>query len=95
MLKIQYFAPSPPPEAAPPGLSGNSVLPRRRRRVRLYLVGAPEDTQHIIDGLHVRGCIERIEWSHAIAVPESGIIIRQDPGDVLRYLQREGPRSLL
>lgn len=38
--------------------------------------------------LCVLGYAERIEWSRIIAIPENGIVIRPDPGDVLRYLQR-------
>lgn len=88
MLQIESFLPSPLPEAASlPAVEPSSTQPQRKR-LRLYLVGTPEDTQHTIDALHVRGSIERIEWSHVIEVPESGIVIRRDPGDVLRYLQR-------
>jgi len=47
-----------------------------------------QDVQHTVDHLHLRGCIDRAEWSHDIEVPEGGIFIRPDPGDVLRYLQR-------
>ena len=89
MLTIQYVLSSPFTEAALPPLSGNHSQSRGRRRLRLYLVGSATDTQQTVDYLHVRGCIERIEWSHTIAVPENGIVIRRDPGDVLRYLQRE------
>lgn len=89
MLQIQYFLSSPLPEATQPLMATSSPSPQpRRRRLRLYLVGSPTDTQHTIDYLHVRGCMERIEWSHEIAVPDSGIVVRRDPGDVLRYLQR-------
>ena len=88
MLKIQYVLPSPLTESAqsrsPEDPSG---LPRRRR-LRLYLVGSGEDARHTIDHLHVRGCIDRGEWSHEIGIPEGGLIIRPDEGDVLRYLQR-------
>ena len=89
MLTIKYVLPSPvAAEAAQPSLPGNPPEPPRRRRLRLYLVGSPDDTLHTIDHLHVRGCVDRGEWSHEIAVPEGGIIIRPDAGDVLRYIQR-------
>ena len=29
-----------------------------------------------------------VEWSREIGIPEGGILIRPDEGDVLRYLQR-------
>jgi hypothetical protein len=91
MLTIQYFLSSTPGEAAPPNLP-EFAEPWRRRRLRLYLVGSDEDTQQFINYLHLHGCIERIEWTpRAIAIPENGIVIRRDPGDVLRYLQRDRP----
>lgn len=95
-LTIQYFASSQPfqPDGTIPSPLPDSCLihgpEQRRRRLRLYLVGAETDTQATIDYLHQRGCIERIEWTRqAIALPENGVVIRPDPGDVLRYLQRE------
>ena len=88
MLTIQYVLPSPVVEAAQPLWPENESEPPRRRRLRLYLVGSPDDTQHTIDHLHIRGCIERNEWSREIGIPEGGILIRPDEGDVLRYLQR-------
>ncbi|MDB9528248.1 hypothetical protein PN498_19805 [Oscillatoria sp. CS-180] len=90
MIHIQYFAPSSHMETVPPSLpEESSDSPRRHKRLRLYLVGTEADTQSAIDLFHLRRCIERIEWSPKIDVPENGVLIRQDPGDVLRYLQRD------
>ena len=60
-----------------------------RRRLRHYLVGSPTDTQQVIDRLHILGYTERIVWSQPVQISEHGLIIRPDPGDVLRYTQRE------
>ncbi|WP_250566062.1 hypothetical protein [Adonisia turfae] len=60
-----------------------------RHRLRYYLVGSPTDTQQAIDRLHLLGYLERIIWSQPIQLSEAGVIIRPDPGDVLRYTQRE------
>jgi hypothetical protein len=65
----------------------------RHRRLRHYLVGSPDDTQHAIDRLHLLGYLERVSWSHAIAIPANGLIIRPDAGDVLRYSQRDRPST--
>jgi hypothetical protein len=92
MMNTHCFLPSPLPEAGLTPLATPPISPSHRKRLRLYLVGSEADAESAISYLHVRGCIDRIEWSHAIAVPENGIIIRHDPGDVLRYLQREGHR---
>ena len=86
MLQIKYVLPSA--MAALPLLLENPPEQPRRRRLRLYLVGSKEDTQRAIDHLHLLGYAERIEWSRVIAIPENGLVIRPDPGDVLRYLQR-------
>ncbi len=45
--------------------------------------------QQVIDRLHILGYIERIVWSQTIRIPQEGMIIRPDPGDVLRYTQQE------
>ena len=88
MLTVQFVLPSPLAEAAQTVLPEKESEPPRRRRLRLYLVGAEDDVQHTVDHLHLRGCIDRGEWSREIEVPEGGLLIRPDPGDVLRYLQR-------
>ncbi|HEY9764712.1 MAG TPA: hypothetical protein V6D07_19445 [Trichocoleus sp.] len=88
MLQIQYFLPSPLVEGAQPPTSVNPTEQLRRRRLRLYLVGSEADTQGAIDSLHLLDYAERFEWSRVITIPENGLLIRPDPGDVLRYLQR-------
>jgi hypothetical protein len=47
------------------------------------MVGSKQDAGHAVDYLHKGGRIERIDWSHAIVVPENGIIVQRDLGDVL------------
>jgi hypothetical protein len=89
MLTIKYVPPSLPLAADLPDLPENSDLPRQYSRLRLYMVGSKEDTGHGVNYLHKGGRIDRINWSHTIVVPENGIIIQRDPGDVLRYLQRD------
>lgn len=93
MLQIQYFLPSPFTEAAQPPATVPPTIQSRRRRLRLYLVGSEADTQSAIDSLHILGYAERFEWSRIIAIPENGLVIRPDSGDVLRYLQRYRPLS--
>jgi hypothetical protein len=58
----------------------------------MYIVASDDDSQQMITHMHLHGCIDRIAWTpHAVSIPENGLIIRPDPGDVLRYLQRYGP----
>ncbi|MBF2084988.1 hypothetical protein [Thermoleptolyngbya sp. C42_A2020_037] len=88
MLQIQYVWSSPCSEATEFSLPPLTCELPRRRRLRLYLVGSLADTQQEVDRLHLLRYAERFEWSRAVSVAERGIIIRPDPGDVLRYLQR-------
>lgn len=91
MLQTQSFVSPPAAEAAQALLFRNPIAVVPHRRLRHYLVGAPDDAQHAIDRLHLLGYLERISWSHAIDIPENGLIIRPDAGDVLRYSQRQRP----
>ena len=67
----------------------NPVQQPHRHRLRHYLVGSPIDTQQAIDRLHILGYTERIVWSQPVQIPDDGLIIRPDPGNVLRYTQWE------
>ncbi|PSN12855.1 hypothetical protein C7271_23115, partial [filamentous cyanobacterium CCP5] len=82
MIQIQSFLPSPDREAVPAQLPRSLYLPKRPRRLRHYLIGSPEDTQHAIDRLHLLGYLDRLSWSHTIAVPDNGLIIRPDDDDI-------------
>ena len=73
-------------QTLPPGIP---VAVVQYRRLRHYLVGFPDDTQHAIDRLHLLGYLERVSWSPAIDIPGNGLIIRPDVGDILRYSQRD------
>jgi hypothetical protein len=93
MLKIQYLPLSLFSEAVPPDLLGHSGTPRRRGRLRLYMIAQDYDSQQFVNLLHVRGCLDRLEWSRAVDLPENGLHIQPDPGEVLRYLERGRPLS--
>ncbi|MBD0269039.1 MAG: hypothetical protein ICV77_12190 [Cyanobacteria bacterium Co-bin8] len=88
MLQIQYFLSSTCTEATQPAALQIPLVQPRRRRLRLYLVGSNADTQSAIASLHHLGYAEQFEWSHVIEIPENGLFVQPDPGDVLRYLQR-------
>lgn len=59
-----------------------------KRRLRHYLVGSPTATQNAIDRLYLLGYRDRSAWSHTVDIPENSLLIRPDPGDVLRYSQQ-------
>ncbi len=93
MLQTQSFLPPYPLGAAQTPLPTIPIPVVPHRRLRHYLVGSPDDTQHAIDRLHLLGYLERVSWSHAIDIPANGLIIRPDAGDVLRYSQRDRPTT--
>ena len=92
MLHVQAFQPPYPIEFTPTAMPNHPMDHSKQRRLRHYLVGSPTDTQHAIDRLHRLGYLDRLNWIHTIEIPENGLIIRPDPGEVLRYTQRDSPR---
>ncbi|QKD81166.1 hypothetical protein HPC62_02340 [Thermoleptolyngbya sichuanensis A183] len=86
MLTIHWS--SPRSEATQFSLPPLTCELPHRRRLRHYLVGSAEDTQLAIDRLHQIRCAERFEWTPPVSTAENGVILRPDPGDVLRYMQR-------
>jgi len=91
MLKIEYRLPPFSLKAAPAAVNDTATRGARRRCLRHYLVGSKEDTQRVIDRLYLLGYLDRLDWSDVIDIPENGIVIRPDPGDVLRYTERDRP----
>ena len=91
MLKIEYRLPPFSLQATPAAVNDPSTRGARQRCLRHYLVGSQEDTQHVIDRLYLLDYLDRLDWSHVIEIPENGIVIRPDPGDVLRYTERDRP----
>ncbi|WP_448604095.1 hypothetical protein [Thermoleptolyngbya sp.] len=90
MLTIQYTWSSPRSEATQFSLPPLTCELPRRRRLRHYIIGRPEDTQQSIDRLHLLHYAERFEWSRAIQFPQNGIVLHAEhPGEVLRCLHRE------
>jgi hypothetical protein len=55
------------------------------------MIAQDYDSQQFVNLLHVRGCLDRLEWSRAVDLPENGLHIQPDPGEVLRYLERDRP----
>ncbi|WP_448602895.1 hypothetical protein [Thermoleptolyngbya sp.] len=88
MLRIQYVWSSPISEEAQFSLPPLTCELPRRRRLRHYIIGLPEDTQMAIDRLHLLRYAERFEWTRPLQLSENGIVINASPGDVLRYLHR-------
>ena len=59
-----------------------------REPLRHILLGSREGVDEAVQRLHVLKYAEQFEWSRAIAVPENGLLITPNQGEVLRYLVR-------
>ncbi|BAU44742.1 hypothetical protein [Leptolyngbya sp. O-77] len=90
MLTVQYTWSSPRSEATQFSLPPLTCELPRRRRLRHYIIGLPEDAQLAIDRLHLLRYAERFEWTRALEFPPNGIVLNaEQPGEVLRCLHRE------
>lgn len=59
-----------------------------RERLHHLVIGSPEGVQGAINHLHLLQYAERLEWSRLFTIPESGILITPEQGEVFSYLLR-------
>ncbi|MGG6238371.1 hypothetical protein ACQ4N7_06990 [Nodosilinea sp. AN01ver1] len=59
-----------------------------RERLRHLVIGSPEGVRGAIHHLHLLNYAEQREWSRLVTIPNSGILITPDQGEVLSYLLR-------
>jgi hypothetical protein len=59
-----------------------------RERLRHLVIGSLEGVRGAINHLHLLRYAEQLEWSHLVMIPESGILITPEQGEVLSYLLR-------
>jgi hypothetical protein len=52
------------------------------------LIGSEDGLQGTINHLHLLRYAERFEWSRLFTIPESGLLILPQPGEVFSYLLR-------
>ena len=94
MIYVPTFASSASSEASEPVLPSMPILlsapnPRPGRELlRHILLGSREGVDEAVKQLHLLRYAEQFEWSRAIAIPETGILITPNQGEVLRYLLR-------
>ena len=94
MIYVPSFASSASSEASEPVLPSMPILlsapkPRPGREVLRHIVlGSREGVDEAVKQLHLLKYAEQFEWSRAIAIPETGVLITPNQGDVLRYLVR-------
>jgi len=59
-----------------------------RERLRHIIIGSPEGVQATIKTLQVLNYADQATWSRLLNVPESGIVITPEQGEVFSYLLR-------
>ncbi|MBE9140592.1 hypothetical protein IQ254_25895 [Nodosilinea sp. LEGE 07088] len=59
-----------------------------RERLRHLVIGSPDGVRGAINHLHLVQYAERLEWSRQFKIPESGILITPEQGEVFSYLLR-------
>ncbi|WP_017302173.1 hypothetical protein [Nodosilinea nodulosa] len=75
-------------EATNPLLLANSESQPGRERLRHLVIGSPEGVRGAINHLHLLRYTEQREWSRQFTIPESGILITPEQGEVFSYLLR-------
>ena len=91
MIYSPSFASSASSEASEPVLPSVPILlsapnPRPGREpLRHMLLGSREGVDEAVKQLHLLRYAEQFAWSRAIVIPETGILITPNQGDVLRY----------
>ena len=76
-------------EATSPLLLANPEAQPGRERLRYSVIGSPEGVRATINLLHVLTYAEQREWSRLVTIPESGILITPEQGEVFSLLRRD------
>ena len=75
-------------EATHPVLLSSPNSQPERERVRHLILGSPEGVRSTIHMLHVLNYAEQATWSKLLTIPESGLLITPEQGEVFSYLLR-------
>lgn len=59
-----------------------------REELRHLIIGSPQGVQSTINQLHVLNYAEQAQWSQLVKIPETGILITHQQGEVLSFLLR-------
>jgi hypothetical protein len=76
-------------EATSPLLLANSEAQLERLRLRHLVIGSPDGVRGAINHLHLLRYAEQREWSRLVPIPESGILITPEQGEVFSLLRRD------
>lgn len=59
-----------------------------RERLRHLVIGSPDGVRGAINHLHLLQYAEQREWSRLVTIPQEGILITPEQGEVFSYLLR-------
>ena len=92
MMSFPYLLSSvPEDEATSPLIIVNSKTKPGREPLRHLIIGSREGVRSTINTLQVLNYADQSTWSKLIAIPESGILLTPEQGEVLSYLIRDRP----
>ena len=81
----------PEDEATSPLIIVNPKAKPGREPLRHLIIGSREGVRSAINTLQVLNYADQSTWSKLIAIPESGILLTPEQGEVLSYLIRDRP----
>ena len=88
MIYIPYLAMSAPEQTTEPFALDTPKPSEGREPLRHILLGSEEGVKTAVQRMQVLGYAEQFMWSREIEVPETGMVITPNQGEVLRYLVR-------
>jgi len=96
MLCLPFLASSARQRAATsPLLLANTQSQPERERLLHLVIGSPEGVRSVIHTLHKLQYAEQATWSQVITIPESGILITPEQGEVFSLLRRDTQKANL
>jgi len=76
-------------QAVPEGVTSETPNPQPgREQLRHLVIGSPEGVRGAMNHLHLLQYAEQREWSRLVSMPESGMLITPEQGEVFSYLLR-------
>ena len=92
MTATNQYQSSPLSAEAVPVLLASPTDGDARERIRHIVIGSPAGVRETIHRLHVLNYCEQLHWTKLLAIPEAGLVLRPELGEVFSYLERQRKR---
>ncbi|MGF1514823.1 MAG: hypothetical protein ACFB5Z_14165 [Elainellaceae cyanobacterium] len=89
MIATTQYQSSPLSAEAAPALLDNSTDGLARERIRHIVIGSPDGVRETIHMLHVLKYCEQLHWTKLLTIPETGLTLQPELGEVFSYLDRQ------